>query len=459
MKKSFICVVMAAFMAAFYFVACGDDDSSSATTEEISSSSEDSEEPSDEGEAKSSSSVKKDKLSSSEKASDAKSSAKESKSSSSEKSKSSSSKKASSSSSGKSSSSAKSSSSEKVLSSTSKDECEEDAPDVCTNDGKGIGIIKKCINGKFAEISCNTVSCNEEGNGCGECVNNVSTCADDKSTYIGTVTKCENGKKVEHACSNASCDGDECGSCVNYEKTCTTGTDGQGRITQCVNGRPGGTIANGTCENNYSCKLVQSKADGPWNKYVCGDCVDGELKCENDANDYGTLYRCYRGEWYEVKEGDSRHKDGFIDAWEPSADGIYQNTKTIDDPAGKEYDMNRAVISVTGYNPNTSREEQFRTTVAATDADYNRRVSCTADKKHLGVCHNSIQYCINKTRGKNGFLIVCQNGELMDFDGNGDNIACLCQAYGGNNGGCSSVHKCYADNHYSTGKEMCNAPY
>ena len=117
----------------------------------------------------------------------------------------------------------------------SKIECsEDDTPAVCTNDGKGIGTVKACIKGRKVEYSCRSVSCNEDGNGCGECVNNVSTCTDD-AEFKGTVTKCESGKKIEEACGNVSCDGNSCGTCLNYEKQCSNDIDGAGRVTQCVN--------------------------------------------------------------------------------------------------------------------------------------------------------------------------------------------------------------------------------
>ena len=250
MKKSFICVVMAAFMAASYFVACGDDDSSSKSVSDPEIEAVDDLDSSSSGIS-----------SSSEKSGNAKDK---------------------SSSSTGSSSSTKSSSSEMDeadsltskyvdecdgkktpdVCTTNKDgigiikacikgrlieyscrtagcnekgddcdmnmsrnECTEDTPSVCTNNKDGIGIIKTCVRGQLIEYSCLSVSCNEEGTDCGECVNNVSTCTDDKD-FKGTVTKCENGKKKEQKCGNVSCDGDKCGTCRNYDKTCENNEEG-----------------------------------------------------------------------------------------------------------------------------------------------------------------------------------------------------------------------------------------
>ena len=111
----------------------------------------------------------------------------------------------------------------------SRNECDEDTPNVCSNNKDGIGIVKTCVRGQLIEYSCRSASCNEEGTDCGECVNNVTTCTDDKN-FKGTVTKCENGKKQEKTCGNVSCDGDKCGTCRNYDKTCENDEIGRAHV-------------------------------------------------------------------------------------------------------------------------------------------------------------------------------------------------------------------------------------
>ena len=356
----------------------------------------------------------------------------------------------------------------------SKIECtEDDTPSVCTNDGKGIGTVKACIKGRKVEYSCRSVSCNEDGNDCGECVNNVTTCTDDEDLK-GTVTKCEDGKKIEEKCGNVSCDGNSCGKCLNFEQRCTNDINGEGRVTQCVNGRFGSTMMTEQCENGVSCKRtkvgIREEPGGSYTDQMkftrCGVCVDGDHKCENDEFDNGVMYRCFEGEWHEIKSsyqtwmGFKYDDDGYL-MWNSCGNSscgvqsIYvQDTGRYNHNSSYEF----ANISLTGYYPLSGKVETFLTTMIAHDSSWNPRVSCDADGKMLGVCHNSIRMCINEVRGARGYLVVCQGGRLMDFDGNGDNIACHCQASGNNSGGCSSGRNCYAANNNLMGKAMCEPP-
>ena len=350
----------------------------------------------------------------------------------------------------------------------SRNECTEDTPSVCTNNEKGIGIIKTCVRGQLIEYSCQSVSCNEEGTDCGECVNNVSTCTDDKD-FRGTLTKCENGKKKEQKCGNVSCDGDKCGTCRNYDKTCENDESGVGTMSQCVNGKPSSVMTE-QCEHGFSCKRtkVGENAEGFWQmKFTrCGECLEGELKCDNDPSGNGVMYRCYEGEWHEINGSDGFSTcmygdDGYLilDTLENGSYVCGKRFTTLDTGRYNHKSFGRySDITLTGYYPITQKVQTFTTTMAAKDANWNSRVSCDADGKMLGVCHNSIRLCVNEERGKNGYLIVCQGGRLMDFDGDGDNIACHCQEYGNNNGGCSSGSNCYAGQTAVTGMRMCQPP-
>jgi hypothetical protein len=368
----------------------------------------------------------------------------------------------------------------------SKIECtEDDTPSVCTNDGKGIGTVKACIKGRMVEYSCRSVSCNEGGDGCGECVNNVSTCTDDED-FKGTVTKCEDGKRIEEKCGDVSCDGNSCGTCLNYERNCTTDIDGSGRVTQCVNGRLGSTMMTEQCENGYSCKRIHvgdyiDDRDGKihWRMKLasCGECVDGDYKCVNDSLEYGTMYRCFEGQWVPIKSNiGGKYSIGFK---------YDDEGHMLGEPCGEYYcaefvyasdtgrlnhweDASYARMQVTGYMPMLKNQDGTYGGVDTKDIGlvgplydgyYGRaRVSCDAGGKMLGVCHNSIRYCINEVRGQRGFMIVCQGGRLMDFDNTKDNIACKCHESGNNNAGCSSSHDCYAVNSSLTDSTMCEAP-
>ena len=357
----------------------------------------------------------------------------------------------------------------------SRNECTEDTPSVCSNDKKGIGIIKTCVRGQLIEFSCRSVSCNEEGTDCGECVNNVSTCIDDKD-FRGTLVKCENGKKQEKKCGNVSCDGDKCGTCRNYDKTCENDENGVGVMSQCVNGKSSSVMSE-QCEHGFSCKRtkVGENAEGLWQmKFTrCGECLEGELKCENDPSGNGVMYRCYEGEWHEIKGSDGFSTcmygdDGYLilDTLENGSYVCGKRFTTLDTGRYNHNDYTGyADITLTGYYPITQKVQPFTTTMSAKDANWNSRVSCDLDGKMLGVCHNSVRLCINEERGKNGYLIVCQGGRIMDFDFTDkkdstdyDGIACHCQESGNNNGGCSSAQNCYAGQTAVTGIKMCQPP-
>jgi hypothetical protein len=100
---------------------------------------------------------------------------------------------------------------------TAESECDDSYKSKCSNSPTEIGIVKECVKGVLVNRSCNTVSCNEKGTDCGECINDVQTCTENKK-FKATVTRCENGKKVTETCGDNSCDPRDngCGECTNY---------------------------------------------------------------------------------------------------------------------------------------------------------------------------------------------------------------------------------------------------
>ena len=341
-------------------------------------------------------------------------------------------------------------------------ECDADTPDTCTNNEEGIGVVTKCQNGHLFTSNCKTVSCNEAGTDCGECLNGSGDVCVNDSEDNGFTAYCNNGTLVkkedclkvfydedyaeyyescEHFTSvpdcneewlknryydHVSCQGNKCGECMNYSNVCINDEENHGKIYECVNGRAGKHKSD--CENGASCCTHFFKCYENLN--TCGECVNGDVKCENDASDYAHMYRCNYGKWEEIK-GDS-------DPLSPYSSEASQ----------------QAQITVTGYNPNTQKVETFTTTLMVFGSDNKHHISCKNDKEY-GVCHNSIQYCVNQERGKRGFIIKCENGVLADYDGNHDNIACTCVEFGNNNGGCSSSRNCYAAQTAASGVEIC----
>ena len=86
-----------------------------------------------------------------------------------------------------------------------------------------------------------------------------------------------------------------------------------------------------------------------------------------------------------------------------------------------------------------------------------RRVSCDALGTYFGVCHNSLQTCINKSYHEGGYMVVCANGELVNTDGNNDGIACNCEITESNAKGCCYTRSaCFKSTIWS--RDHCNKP-
>ncbi|MBO7414041.1 MAG: hypothetical protein J6U20_10360, partial [Fibrobacter sp.] len=152
-------------------------------------------------------------------------------------------------------------------------ECDDSYKSTCSNSPASIGVVKECVKGVVVNRSCGTVSCNEEETDCGECINDVQTCTEDKK-FKATVTHCEKGKKVTESCDGNSCDPRDngCGACTNYEHTCTNDDEEKGTVYECVAGEAKKAVS--IC-GNKSCRT---------DKAICGECLNGELRCDNDNN-------------------------------------------------------------------------------------------------------------------------------------------------------------------------------
>ena len=185
--------------------------------------------------------------------------------------------------------------------STAESECDDSYKSTCSDSPVGIGIVKECVKGVVVNRSCGTVSCNEEGTDCGECINDVQTCTEDKK-FHATVTHCEKGKKVTESCGDKSCDPRDngCGECTNYEHTCTNDKAGKGTVYECVAGEAKKAVS--IC-GNKSCRT---------DKAICGECLNGELRCDNDINNNAIMYRCVDGQWERLhNKFDPLDKDNY----------------------------------------------------------------------------------------------------------------------------------------------------
>ncbi|SHJ27140.1 hypothetical protein [Fibrobacter sp. UWP2] len=384
-------------------------------------------------------------------------------------------------------------------------ECDASYKNSCSNSPASIGIVKECIKGIVVNRSCGTVSCNEEGSDCGECLDDVQTCTEDKN-FKATVTRCEKGKKVTESCNGKSCDprDNACGECTNYEHTCTNDETGKGTVYECVAGEAKKAVS--IC-GNKSCRT---------DKAICGECLNGELRCDNDINNNAIMYRCVDGQWERLhNKYDPLDKDNY--KCPVACREGYPIDKMIDqcdmdqcsncDPCWGEpmigspsnpnpcYDEERCKQILKDEDPDYPPFRDFETKqkwkdlipskkmVAKTVHGYNwmnhktvsdpdervedfefdltnetRRVSCDALGTYFGVCHNSLQTCINTSYHKGGFMVVCANGELVDTDGNNDGIACNCEDLGNVNayGCCYTRSACFKQTNWA--RDRCAKP-
>jgi len=403
-------------------------------------------------------------------------------------------------------------------------DCTVDTPSTCTNSGIGIGIVKECQNGHKVNVSCQTVSCNEAGDACGECLNSQGTTCTNSPSFIGEVTECKNGKIVKKSCSTKSCNQGECGKCKNYEQFCENKLSDKGeeigRILECQEGKSGKQIADcvnvscgtdlpacGECinnttkctEDNNNNAIMWRCADGKWkrlvNKY---DPIDIEnykcpAECRIDALPEYKDIVC--GEKIRLDpdlclscdpcvgvgdDDDIEHPETWSD-YNP----CHSNERCAqilaeedpDYPPFRDYDTSLKLIErnaytkatntmkeVFGYNFNnhesvsdpSDREENFKLDLTNGRA----HVSCNADKTYYGVCHNSLQICINEHYHTKGYIVQCANGALTDYDGKGDGIACHCESHGTSNayGCCYTRSNCFKNSTAVAGHALCEKP-
>ena len=383
-------------------------------------------------------------------------------------------------------------------------ECDESSyNNSCSNSPASIGIVKECVKGVVVNRSCGTVSCNEDGTDCGECINEVQTCTEDKK-FKATVTRCENGKKVTESCGEYSCDPRDngCGECTNYEHTCTNDEAGKGTVYECVAGEAKKAVS--IC-GNKSCRT---------DKAICGECLNGELRCDNDNNNNAVMYRCVDGQWERLhNKFDPLDKDNYkcpvacregtdpqiMDyecdinqcsdcdpCWGEPMVGSPSNPNPCYDekrckqilkdedpdyPPFRDFETKNkwkalipeekmAVKTVTGYNWKDYTHTDVNDRVGPFEFDLTnetRRVSCNALGTYFGKCHNTLQTCINTSYHKGGFMVVCANGELIDEEKEGDGIACNCEITTNNAEGCCYTRSaCFKQTNWS--RDRCAKP-
>ncbi len=251
-----------------------------------------------------------------------------------------------------------------------------------------------------------------------ECTGSEKICRNN-ADFIGEILTC-NGTKFEKTddCEGTSCDGDKCGECVNYTRKCINSEDvasedfRRGSIYICKEGK---------WDMRYSCdnSCDYDKIDGG----DCGECMNGDFKCENGNVPEDTKLFNYDGSVTTVPAG-------FITGFRSQCvDGKWKKL-ALDDPENcyfghlqSEDDLpyarinGRDIISVYLYDSNGS----------STNRKY--KLAMCKDDVNCGECLYSFSYCSNTT------FATCYKGEVMTqtcgySDSNG-------------NSGCYTANSCY----------------
>ena len=289
----------------------------------------------------------------------------------------------------------------------------------------------------------------------------------------------------------------------DLEHTCTNDETGKGTVYECVAGEAKKAIS--IC-GNKSCRT---------DKAICGECLNGELRCDNDINNNAVMYRCVDGQWERLhnkfdpldkeyykcpvacREGTDPQKmeiecdiDQCSDCdpcWGEPMVGAPSNPNPCydeerckqilkdEDPAYPPFrdfetknkwkalipEEKMAVKTVTGYNWKDYTHTDVNDRVGPFEFDLTnetRRVSCNALGTYFGKCHNTLQTCINKAYHTGGFMVVCANGELIDEEKEGDGIACNCEDLGNVNayGCCYTRSACFKQTNWS--RDRCAKP-
>ena len=197
-------------------------------------------------------------------------------------------------------------------------ECTNGEPECGDGEDDG-GVVTQCKNGKLTSVPCKdgyscksvdgTRECGECHNGDDKCMADAegnyheascvggvwnlssvacevcdwseSKCENDKSGR-GELRKCINGRVIAESCSYPCADEKVCGKCnPSQPPSCKNDESANGTEVDCIKGE----LVPKVCENGNSCKPYPGYA-------MCGECHNGEQKCENSIN-----YTCTNGEW------------------------------------------------------------------------------------------------------------------------------------------------------------------
>ena len=249
----------------------------------------------------------------------------------------------------------------------------------CTNGNDGRGLLKTCVGDECETVTCSG-SCNRQGTACGEsgCIDYTMECRDDMlldSNGGGAIAQCQFGKwQIMSTCTDgASCNKEtgNCGECKNGN-------------TKCENHEISG-IMNKSCNYQGECETDSN----------------GNLKYYSAT--IGVLVLCYDGRW-------SDYNDLTRSSYCPPVNHTFQIYKNY---------------SLTDWS--TAMTKVYRSATTYDDYHYS---SChnSGAVSECGTCHNSFHVCGDEYYSNKlvGHIQNCQNGMLTYGNYCGDKNQ-LCQ--------------------------------
>ncbi len=250
---------------------------------------------------------------------------------------------------------------------------------------------------------------------CGVCNNDDMQCntaiSDDSKVEQDIVQKCVDGEWQlfeecgQNSCSKPSADNDKakCGDCKNEDTKCSSKDNISGYNEKCNNGK---------WEFYKECGLedvaVSCKEDIETQKKVCGECLNGAMRCWTDnGTNHEIVQTCTDG----VYQMSSDCEDASCIPGNASTNPHCGKCKTGTTKCENEADaVNHTQI---GYKY-TCENGNWSDKVKCESGN-----SCNADNTDCGVCHNNIDKTC-KDDNNIGYMVTCKDGSFE----NGEKVIC-----------------------------------
>ena len=295
----------------------------------------------------------------------------------------------------------------------------------CLEKDSGWGVYR-CKVGTYSLVKECAQGCNESWDDCGtiECNDDETKC-ENGNDGIGIEKTCVNGKWDEGVTCEGSCNSQmtKCGEdkCIDYTVECKNGLLGDGEsgaIAQCQFGK---WQIMSTCTDGASC----NKETGD-----CGECKNGNTKCENHEISGIMNKSCnYQGECETDSNGNLKYYSATIGVLVLCYDGRWSDYNDLTrssycPPVNHTFQIYKN-YSLTDWS--TAMTKVYRSANTYDDYHYS---SChnSGAVSECGTCHNSFHVCGDEYYSNKlvGHILNCQNGMLTYGNYCGDKNQ-LCQ--------------------------------